>query len=473
MTSSFTRALAIKRTRLLAHRVPIVVLCVITLGAGALVTGSRGADAIVRYYGSPVGRLRAPVIGIAATRTGNGYWLTSADGGVFAYGDARYYGSMAGRPLNQPIVGMAATRSGRGYWLVARDGGIFSFGDARFYGSTGAMQLNQPIVGMAATRAGRGYWLVAGDGGIFSFGDARFYGSTGAIRLAKPVVSMAATPGGRGYWMVASDGGIFSFGDARFYGSTGGLRIPAPVTGMTPSRTGGYWLVGADGTVYAFGAARTTGATLRVRVFAAMAISAPPTGGFWFATLDGRVYSGTPDGRLIPDPTPAARPPAPAPSPSPSAPSAIARDLANRINIERRARGLAPLAYDPTLSALAQSWSQTMASQARMYHQNLSALFANPTYGSRYRTIRENIYNGWGSWNTSGAAHVSFMNSAPHRATILMPELTSVGIGATCVNGRLWIAQEFGVSISRPLPPAPATPPVDPIAAPSLGGPGC
>ena len=28
--------------------------------------------------------------------------------------------------LNQPIVGMAATPDGKGYWLVASDGGIFS-----------------------------------------------------------------------------------------------------------------------------------------------------------------------------------------------------------------------------------------------------------------------------------------------------------------------------------------------------------
>ena len=32
--------------------------------------------------------------------------------------------------LNKPIVGMASTPDGRGYWLVASDGGIFSYGDA-------------------------------------------------------------------------------------------------------------------------------------------------------------------------------------------------------------------------------------------------------------------------------------------------------------------------------------------------------
>ena len=54
-----------------------------------------------------------------------------------------------------PIVGMAATPDGGGYWLVAADGGIFSFGDAHFYGSTGAVHLNQPIVGHGGHRRRR------------------------------------------------------------------------------------------------------------------------------------------------------------------------------------------------------------------------------------------------------------------------------------------------------------------------------
>jgi hypothetical protein len=33
--------------------------------------------------------------------------------------------------------------------LVARDGGIFAFGSARFFGSTGGIRLNQPIVAMS------------------------------------------------------------------------------------------------------------------------------------------------------------------------------------------------------------------------------------------------------------------------------------------------------------------------------------
>jgi hypothetical protein len=83
-------------------------------------------------------------------------------------GDAQFYGSTGAIHLNMPIVGMASTPTGHGYWLVASDGGIFSFGDAVFYGSTGAITLNKPIVGMASTPTGHGYWLVASDGGIFA-----------------------------------------------------------------------------------------------------------------------------------------------------------------------------------------------------------------------------------------------------------------------------------------------------------------
>lgn len=36
---------------------------------------------------------------------------------------------------NAPIVGMAVTPSGQGYYLVAADGGVFTFGDAVFHGN--------------------------------------------------------------------------------------------------------------------------------------------------------------------------------------------------------------------------------------------------------------------------------------------------------------------------------------------------
>jgi len=95
------------------------------------------------------------------------------------------------KPINNSNNG--SVKFGRGYWLVASDGGIFAFGDAQFYGSTGAIKLNSPIVGMSATPSGRGYWLVASDGGIFAFGDAQFYGSTGATKLNQPIIAKSGS----------------------------------------------------------------------------------------------------------------------------------------------------------------------------------------------------------------------------------------------------------------------------------------
>ena len=160
----------------------------------------------------------------------DGYDIVSSSGTVDVLGDGPDDGGVT-TPLAKPIVGVSATPDGGGYWLVASDGGIFAFGDAQFYGSTGAIHLNKPIVGMAPTGDGGGYWLVASDGGIFSFGDAAFYGSTGGIRLNQPIVGMAATPDGGGYWMVAADGGVFSFGDAPFFGSDTGHGVN--VVGMS------------------------------------------------------------------------------------------------------------------------------------------------------------------------------------------------------------------------------------------------
>jgi hypothetical protein len=151
---------------------------------------------------------------------------------------------MGAHLLNQPVVGMASSPSGNGYWLVAADGGIFSFGDAQFHGSTGAIRLNQPIVGMAAHNSGAGYWFVARDGGVFAFGAAPYYGST-AGEVAPETVTVQTMIGyqsGRGYNLIAWDNPgamarIRRFGDAPYYGNTpGGLtsRVVAAASVGSP-----------------------------------------------------------------------------------------------------------------------------------------------------------------------------------------------------------------------------------------------
>ena len=88
---------------------------------------------------------------------------------------------------------MAATPDGKGYWLVGADGGVFAFGDATFAGSMGGTHLNAPVTALAPSPSGHGYDLLATDGGIFAFGDSGYFGSTGNVRLAQPMTGIAAT----------------------------------------------------------------------------------------------------------------------------------------------------------------------------------------------------------------------------------------------------------------------------------------
>jgi len=141
--------------------------------------------------------------------------LVCPDGGIFTSA-TRASTDDRGRHLNQPIVGMAATPSGRGYWLVAADGGIFTFGNARFYGSTGGRHLNRPIVGMRP-RPRPGHWLVATDGGIFTSA-TRASMDRPEAPLNQPL-SYGVNARRKGYWLVAGDGGIFTFGNARYRGA--------------------------------------------------------------------------------------------------------------------------------------------------------------------------------------------------------------------------------------------------------------
>jgi hypothetical protein len=265
-------------------------------GVADVFVADRGAPASAGWAGpaiwAPEGGGCITNCGGPAPVAGSGYWMVATDGGIFAFGDAKFHGSTGNIRLNKPIVGMATTPSGNGYWLVASDGGVFSYGDAEFFGSTGNIRLAQPIVGMTTTPSGRGYWMVASDGGIFAFGDAAFYGSTGAIRLNQPIVGMTTAPGGSGYWLVASDGGIFAFGSAQFFGSTGNIRLAKPITAMTSTRTGnGYWMTATDGGIFAFGDATFHGSAAGQSSTSIVAMSTSRTGGgYLMVNAVGKVF---------------------------------------------------------------------------------------------------------------------------------------------------------------------------------------
>jgi hypothetical protein len=90
----------------------------------------------------------APFLASAvATPAGEAVWSAQSNGGVFTVnagsGSPLFYGSLPGIGVTPtaPITGIASTADYRGYWLLGADGGVFAFGDARFYGSAGSSGL--------------------------------------------------------------------------------------------------------------------------------------------------------------------------------------------------------------------------------------------------------------------------------------------------------------------------------------------
>lgn len=133
-------------------------------------------DACQKSTTTPSPKPSGGAMDVVCTKTGRGYYVVASDGGVFCFGDARFYGSMGGKPLAAPIVDMAVRPQGDGYFLVGKDGGVFAFGNVRNYGNM-VGKPHAPIVGCAFDADGDGYWLLGQDGGIFTFGPAGFYGS--------------------------------------------------------------------------------------------------------------------------------------------------------------------------------------------------------------------------------------------------------------------------------------------------------
>ncbi|MHB1508068.1 MAG: putative Ig domain-containing protein [Acidimicrobiales bacterium] len=230
-----------------------------------------------------------PVVGIASTPDGAGYWLAGAGGAVVAYGDASFFGSATKVGSGEPVVGIASTPDGKGYWLAGGGGRVLAFGNAHLFGSEDRAHSKVHIVDLARTPDGKGYWLVAANGRVFAFGDARLFGKVAARSLRQgvsnckpagrkgtavafvtacqgqthpisPTVGIAATADGGGYWLAAANGSVFAFGDARSFGSMKGRHLTGRVVGIAATADGGgYWLAAANGSVFAFGDATYAG----------------------------------------------------------------------------------------------------------------------------------------------------------------------------------------------------------------------
>ena len=253
----------------------------------ALIFALVGGVVVWRSFAETYTATNFTPVGIASNHTDNGYWLVAADGGVFSYGSAHFYGSMGGKAINAPIVGMAATPDGGGYWLVGSDGAVYAFGDAKYEGGVNspasassplATAYGEYVVGISSTTTGdNGYYIVSNFGEVWAYGNAPGSGQNGCLVVSRrgspyiygqsyvqnplvdPVVGIATDPSG-GIWTEDANGGVFSYNGASYFGSMGGKTLNKPMVGITPaSDGGGYWLTAGDGGVFAFGSSEYQG----------------------------------------------------------------------------------------------------------------------------------------------------------------------------------------------------------------------
>lgn len=119
------------------------------------------------------------------------------------------------------------------------------------------------------------------------------------------------------------------------------------------------------------------------------------------------------------------------------------KEVVKLVNEARRNNGIGELTYNWELSRVARYKSQDMRDNS--YFSHTSPTYGSPfrmikSFGISYKTAGENIARG----QASPAAVVSaWMSSPGHRANILNPSFTEIGVGYVA-DGRYWTQMFIG-----------------------------
>ncbi|GAB6274321.1 MAG: hypothetical protein STSR0004_11840 [Peptococcaceae bacterium] len=119
--------------------------------------------------------------------------------------------------------------------------------------------------------------------------------------------------------------------------------------------------------------------------------------------------------------------------------------MLNLVNAQRAKYGLIPLKVNPDLTRVARLKAKDMLENNYFSH-------TSPTYGSPFSMLRQfDISYRIAAENLAGAptveiAHESLMNSPGHRANILNPDLTNIGIGVVSgsIYGKIFVQMFMG-----------------------------
>lgn len=118
-------------------------------------------------------------------------------------------------------------------------------------------------------------------------------------------------------------------------------------------------------------------------------------------------------------------------------PTTYAGEVLRLTNLERTSRGLRPLAASACATRFADAWALQLSLLGALSHQSMTTILSSCSA----RGVGENVAYG----NVSPAQLVTmWMNSEGHRANILNPAFTHVGISAlTTATGRVYGVQDF------------------------------
>jgi uncharacterized protein YkwD len=116
--------------------------------------------------------------------------------------------------------------------------------------------------------------------------------------------------------------------------------------------------------------------------------------------------------------------------------SPIEKRLVKRVNNARDNKHLRRLRVSAWLSKKAQTHSNKMARQGRLYHTRcLSCMFKS----RRWRKIGENV----GLGETIQRVHRAMMKSSGHRSNILGKGYNRIGVGIKSTRRGLWVTEIF------------------------------
>lgn len=138
----------------------------------------------------------------------------------------------------------------------------------------------------------------------------------------------------------------------------------------------------------------------------------------------------SPASPTAPDATPSTVPdPVPVPDPAPEPPPepTMVDEIVTRTNAERAAAGLAPLAVSACGTEQAVARTALLVAENRFEHDPLEPILA----ACPVRAVGENLALGY---PTATAVVAGWMGSDGHRANILNPRYTEIGVG--CTTGR-------------------------------------